>query len=53
VPAVALSYVLEKNFTREEAIQNLLAVTQSLVSLYLTKKGRSVVGDLMSPGGDG
>ncbi len=47
---VALSYVLERHFTREEAISNLLALTQSMVSLYLTDKGRAEIGDLMVPG---
>jgi AcrR family transcriptional regulator len=47
---VALSYIMEKHFTREEAISNLLALTQSMVSLYLTDKGRAVIGDLMASG---
>lgn len=43
---VGLSYLLERQFTREEAISSLLAVTRSLVLQYLTDKGRRELGYL-------
>ncbi len=43
---VGLSYLLDRQFTREEAIGNLLAVTRSLVLQYLTDRGRRELGDL-------
>lgn len=46
---VATSYLMEKQFTREEAITNLLALTQAMVSMYLTDKGRLEIGDMMAP----
>ena len=46
---VALSYLVDSQFTREEAINNLVAVTYSMVSMYLTDKGRSELGDMRLP----
>jgi AcrR family transcriptional regulator len=46
---VAMSYLMEHQFTRNEAIDNLIAVTNAMVSMYLTKKGRTELGDLALP----
>jgi len=46
---VALSYLMERQFTRVEAINNLMALTHAMVSLYLTEKGRSELGDMSVP----
>jgi len=46
---VALSYLMERQFTRVEAINNLIALTHAMVSLYLTEKGRSELGDMSVP----
>jgi AcrR family transcriptional regulator len=46
---VALSYLLDRQFTRNEAINNLLALTYAMVSMYLTDKGRTVLGDIGVP----
>jgi AcrR family transcriptional regulator len=43
---VALSYLMERQFTRTEAINNLMALTHAMVSQYLTDKGRAVFGDI-------
>ena len=46
---VALSYLMEHQFTRSEAINNLLALTYAMVSMYLTDKGRVELGDMGVP----
>jgi AcrR family transcriptional regulator len=46
---VALSYLMERPFTRDEAINNLLALTYAMVSMYLTDKGRAELADLGVP----
>jgi AcrR family transcriptional regulator len=46
---VALSYLLEKQFTRSEAINTLLALTYAMVSMYLTDKGRTELEGLAIP----
>jgi AcrR family transcriptional regulator len=46
---VALSYLLERQFTRSEAINTLLALTYAMVSMYLTDKGRSELKGLAIP----
>jgi AcrR family transcriptional regulator len=46
---VALSYLMKRPFTRDEAINNLLALTYAMVSMYLTDKGRAELGDLGVP----
>ena len=38
---VALSYLLDRQFTRAEAINTLLSVTYAMVSMYLTDRGRA------------
>jgi hypothetical protein len=47
---VGLSYLLERQFTREDAIGNLPAITRSLVLQYLTDRGRREFGDLAELG---
>lgn len=46
---VALSYLLDRQFTRTEAINTLLAMTYAMVSMYLTDKGRSEIEGLAIP----
>jgi AcrR family transcriptional regulator len=46
---VAMSYLLDRQFTREEAINHLIALTHGMVSMYLTDKGRTELGDLNVP----
>ncbi|HPS93430.1 MAG TPA: TetR/AcrR family transcriptional regulator [Deltaproteobacteria bacterium] len=46
---VALSYLMDRQFTREEAINNLMAITYAMVSMYLTDKGRTELGDMNVP----
>ncbi|MGO9146301.1 MAG: hypothetical protein ACLQDF_08020, partial [Desulfomonilia bacterium] len=46
---VALSYLMEHEFTRNEAINNLLALTYAMVSMYLTDKGRAELGNMSAP----
>jgi len=46
---VALSYLLEKQFTRSEAINTLLSLTYAMVSIYLTDKGRTELEGLAIP----
>jgi AcrR family transcriptional regulator len=46
---VALSYLMEHQFTRNEAINNLLALTYAMVSMYLTDKGRAELGNMSMP----
>jgi AcrR family transcriptional regulator len=46
---VALSYLMEHQFTRNEAINNLLALTYAMVSMYLTDKGRAELGNMSAP----
>jgi AcrR family transcriptional regulator len=43
---VALSYLMDRQFTRTEAINNLMALTHAMVSIYLTEKGRVELGDM-------
>jgi AcrR family transcriptional regulator len=43
---VALSYLMDRQFTRDEAINNLMALTRAMVSMYLTDKGKAELGDL-------
>lgn len=46
---VALSYLVDRQFTRDEAIDNLMALTHSMVSMHLTDKGRAEIGDIIVP----
>jgi len=46
---VALSYLMDRKFTRVEAINNLIALTHAMVSIYLTEKGRAEIGDMEVP----
>ncbi len=46
---VGLSYLVDRRFTRDEAIDNLMAITQAMVSMYLTDKGRAEIGDMIVP----
>jgi AcrR family transcriptional regulator len=46
---VAHSYLVDKQFTRTEAINNLMAMNHAMFSIYLTHKGRNVLGDLSVP----
>lgn len=46
---VALSYLVDRRFTRDEAIDNLMALTHSMVSMYLTDMGRAEIGDMIVP----
>ena len=43
---VAIGYLMDRQFTRNEAINNLMALTRAMVSMYLTDKGRTELGDL-------
>jgi predicted transcriptional regulator len=40
---------MEHQFTRNEAINNLLALTYAMVSMYLTDKGRAELGNMSMP----
>ncbi len=46
---VAIGYLMDRQFTRNEAINNLIALTHAMVSMYLTDKGRTELGDLSVP----
>jgi AcrR family transcriptional regulator len=46
---VALSYLMERPFTRYEAINNLLALTYAMVTMYLTDKGWAELGGMGVP----
>jgi AcrR family transcriptional regulator len=46
---VAHSYLVDKQFTRNEAINNLMALNHAMFSIYLTEKGRDELGDLSVP----
>ncbi len=46
---VAIGYLMGRQFTRNEAINNLMALTHAMVSMYLTDKGRTELGDLGVP----
>ena len=46
---VALSYLMDRQFTRTEAINNLMALTHAMVSIYLTEKGKIELGDMSVP----
>jgi len=46
---VAIGYLMDRQFTRNEAINNLMALTRAMVSMYLTDKGRTELGDLSAP----
>lgn len=46
---VAHSYLVDKQFTRNEAINNLMAMNHAMFSIYLTEKGRKELGDLSVP----
>ncbi len=46
---VALSYLMDRLFTRNEAINNLIALTHAMVSIYVTDKGRAEIGDMEVP----
>ena len=46
---VAIGYLMDRQFTRNEAINNLMALTRAMVSMYLTDKGRTELGDLSVP----
>lgn len=50
---VALGYLLDRRFTRDEAIGTLLSVTHSLVLRHLTQKGREELGDMSALAGEG
>jgi AcrR family transcriptional regulator len=46
---VAVSYLMEKEFTRTEAIDNLMATLFSMVTRHLTAMGREALGDMAAP----
>jgi AcrR family transcriptional regulator len=46
---VAHSYLVDKQFTRKEAINNLIVLTHAMLSIYLTDKGKRELGDLSVP----
>jgi AcrR family transcriptional regulator len=46
---VAIGYLMGRQFTRDEAINNLIALTHSMVSMYLTDKGKAELGDMNVP----
>lgn len=46
---VALSYLMDRKFTRVEAINNLIALTYAMISIYVTEKGRAEIGDMEVP----
>jgi AcrR family transcriptional regulator len=46
---VAHSYLVDKQFTRNEAINNLMALNHAMFSIYLTEKGKGELGDLSVP----
>ena len=46
---VAHSYLVDKLFSRNEAINNLMALNHAMFSIYLTEKGRDELGDLSVP----
>jgi AcrR family transcriptional regulator len=46
---VAIGYLMDRQFTRNEAINNLMALTHAMVSMYLTEKGKDELGDLSVP----
>jgi AcrR family transcriptional regulator len=46
---VALSYLMERQFTRHEAINNLLALTFTMATMYLTDKGRTELDGMSAP----
>jgi hypothetical protein len=46
---VAHSYLVDKQFTRKEAINNLMALTHAMLSIYVTDKGKRALGDLSVP----
>jgi len=46
---VAHSYLVDRQFTRNEAINNLMALNHAMFSIYLTEKGRDELGDLSVP----
>jgi len=45
---VAHSYLIDNDFTREEAIETLIALNNAMFSIYLTDKGCTSVGNLSS-----
>ncbi|HNU75036.1 MAG: HTH-type transcriptional regulator AcrR [Deltaproteobacteria bacterium ADurb.BinA179] len=47
---VAFSYLLDREFTREEAILNLMAITESMIFRYLTAKGMAELGCMPASG---
>jgi len=46
---VAMSYLLDRQFTKNEAINNLMTLTYAMVSMYLTDKGKTELGDMKIP----
>jgi AcrR family transcriptional regulator len=46
---VAVSYLMEKEFTRTEAINRLMATVFSMVTRHLTDKGREALGGMPAP----
>lgn len=46
---VAHSYLVDGQFSRTEAINNLMALNHAMFSIYLTDKGRKEMGDLSVP----
>ncbi len=46
---VAVSYLMEREFTRAEAINNLMAIVHSMVARHLTDKGRKALGNMEVP----
>jgi AcrR family transcriptional regulator len=46
---VAHSYLVDKLFTRKEAINNLITLTHAMLTIYLTDKGKRELGDLSVP----
>ena len=46
---VAHSYLVDKQFTQNEAINTLMALNHAMFSIYLTEKGKDELGDLSAP----
>jgi len=40
---------LDRQFTKNEAINNLMTLTYAMVSMYLTDKGKTELGDMKIP----
>ncbi|MGC9325432.1 MAG: TetR/AcrR family transcriptional regulator [Desulfomonilia bacterium] len=46
---VAHSYLVDRQFSRTEAINSLMALNYAMFSIYLTEKGRAVLGNTSPP----